>query len=71
MKELLKREKIMFYKTIRKTMYSTNFIFKCSFFHIAFYQIFKNWAILINHGSFFKGKDSLQLDHFEFLKMNQ
>ena len=30
---------------------------KC-FFHIASYQIFKNGAILINHGPFFQGKDS-------------
>ena len=48
----------------------TNFIFK-SLFHIASYQIFKNGAILINHGSFSQGKDSLQLDFFQFLKMNQ
>ena len=34
------------------------------FFHITFYQFFKNSVILINHGSFFQGKDSLQLDRF-------
>ena len=39
-------------------------------FHIAFYQIFKNGAILINHDSFFERKDSLQLDSFQFLKIN-
>ena len=27
--------------------------------------------ILINHGSFFQGKDSLQLDSLQVLKMNQ
>ena len=53
-------------------MHSTNFIFKCFFFfHIASYQIFKNGANLINYGSFFQGKDFLQLDRFKFLKMNQ
>ena len=43
----------------RKKWYLTNFIFASTFFHIAFYQIFKNGAILINHGSVFQGKDSL------------
>ena len=53
----------------RKIMYFTNFIFKCYFFfHVALNQIFKNGAILINRGSFFQGKDSLQLDRFEFLR---
>ena len=51
-------------------MYLTNFIFNCCFFHDAFYKIFKNNAILINHVSFFQGKDSLQLDGFQFLKIN-
>ena len=32
--------------------------------------MFRNDAILINHGSFIKEKDSLQLDRFQFLKMN-
>ena len=41
------------------------------FFNIAYYQIFKNGAILTNHRSFFQGEDSLQLDCFEYLKMNQ
>ena len=50
-------------------MYLTNFIFKC-FFYIAFYQIFKNATILINHGSFCQEKDSLQLDRFQFFKIN-
>ena len=52
-------------------MYLTNFIFKIFFLYIASYQLLKNGAILINHGSFFQGKDSLQLDSFQFLKMNQ
>ena len=38
------------------------------FFHIASYQIFKNGAILINHESFFQGKNFLQLDRFQFLE---
>ena len=41
------------------------------FFLIASYQIFKNYAILINYESLFQGKDSLQLDRIQFLKMNQ
>ena len=53
----------------RNVMYLTNFIFNCTVFHTAFYQIFKNSAILINRGSFFQGKDSLQLDLFQFLKI--
>ena len=40
------------------------------FYHIASYQIFENGTILISNGSFFQVKDSLQLDHFKFLKMN-
>ena len=51
-------------------MYLTNFICKCFFFHIASYQIFKNGAILINHGLFFQVKDSLQLNRTQFLKIN-
>ena len=46
-------------------------IFDRIFFLIASSQIFKNDAILINHGSFFQGEDSLQLDYFQFLEMNQ
>ena len=52
-------------------MYLTNFILNCTFLHIAFYQILKNGPILINRGSFFQGKESLQFYRFEFLKMNQ
>ena len=43
-------------------MYLTNFIFARTFFHIAPYQILKNDAVLMNHGSFFQEKISLQLD---------
>ena len=51
-------------------MFLTNFIFNCTFFLIGFYQIFLSGAILINLGSFFQGKDFLQLDHFQFSKIN-
>ena len=40
------------------------------FFIIALYQILKNYAILINYKSLFQEKDSLQLNHFQFSKMN-
>ena len=43
---------------------------RADFFHIASYQIFKNGVILINHRSIFQGKDSLQLDRFQFLEIN-
>ena len=33
-------------------------------------KFLKNNAILINHGTFFQQKDSLQLDRLQFLKMN-
>ena len=51
-------------------MHLTNFIFTQTFFLIASYQILKNDAILINHGPFFQKKDSLQLNRFQFSKMN-
>ena len=47
-----------------------NFIFAPTFFLIASYQILKNYAILINYKSLFQENDSLQLDRFQFLKMN-
>ena len=47
-----------------------NFVFAQTYFLIASSQIFKNDAILINHGSFFLEKDSLQHDRFLFLKLN-
>ena len=48
-----------------------NFIFDPTFFLIASYQIFKNYAILINYKSLFQEKYSLQLNHFQFSKMNK
>ena len=48
-----------------------NFIFTQTFFLIASYQILKNNVILINHGSLFQEKDSLQLNRFKFSKMNK
>ena len=47
-----------------------NFIFAQTYFLIASSQIFKHDAILINHGSFFYKKDSLQPDRFLLLKWN-
>ena len=52
-------------------MHLRNFIFTQTFFLIASYQIFKNDVILINHGSFFQERDSLQLDRFIFSKINE
>ena len=51
-------------------MHLTNFIFTQTFFLIISYQIFKN-VVLINHGSFFQENDSLQLNRFQFSKMNK
>ena len=47
------------------------FIFNRTFYLIASYQILKNNMILINYGSFFEEKDSLQLNRFQFSKMNK
>ena len=52
-------------------MHLTNFIFTQTFFLVASYQILKNDVILINHGSFFQEKGSLQFSHFQFSKMNK
>ena len=52
-------------------MHLTNFIFTRTFSLIASYQISKNDVILVNHGSFFQEKDSLQLNLFQFSKMNK
>ena len=52
-------------------MHLTNSIFTRTFFLIISYQIFKNDVILINHGSFFQEKDSLQLNRFQFSKINK
>ena len=40
-------------------------------FLIASSQIFKNDVILINHGSFFQEKDSLQFERCQFFKKNK
>ena len=53
-------EKIIFLKKNlknRKIISLINFIFDPTFFHIASYQFLKNYAILINHESFFQRKD--------------
>ena len=47
------------------------FYFYPNFFFTASYRILKNNVILINYGSFFQGKDSLQLIRFSFSKMNK
>ena len=52
-------------------MYSINFIFDRTFFLIILYQIFQNDVILMNHGSFFQGKDSLQRYRNQILTINQ
>ena len=41
------------------------------FFLIASYQILKNHSILLNYKSLFQEKDSLQLNHFQFSKMDK
>ena len=67
------KEKIIFHeKNLKheKIILLINFIFAQTYFLIASSQIFNNDAILINHGSLFLEKDSLQLDRFHFLKMN-
>ena len=48
----------------RKIILLINFIFDQTFFLIASYQILKNYAILINHESFFQRKDFPQLYRF-------
>ena len=68
------REKINFHKKNlkhRKIILLINFIFDPTFFLIASYQILKNYAILINYKSHFQEKDSLQLKHFQFSKINK
>ena len=54
----------------RKIILLINFSFAQTFFLIASSQIFKNYAILINHELFFQRKDFLQLDHFRFSRTN-
>ena len=52
-------------------MLSINFILVPPFFLLASYQILKNYAILINYKSLFPEKDSLELNHSQFSKMNK
>ena len=69
MKESLKSEKIdsniKNFNTWKNNVFN-KFYFCLNFFLIASYKILKNNAILINLGSFFQGKDSLQVDRFQF-----
>ena len=51
-------------------MHLTKFIFTRTFFLIASYQILQNDAILINHESIFKEKESSQLYRSQFLEIN-
>ena len=51
-------------------MHLTNVIFTRTFFLIASYQILENEVILINQRSFFWKKDSLQVNRFQFFKLN-
>ena len=73
LKGSFEREKIIFHeKNLKheKIILLINFILVQTHLLIASRKIFKNDAILINHGSFFSEKDSLQHDHFLFLKLN-
>ena len=68
------REKINFHEKnlkYRKIILLINFIFSTTFYLIASCQILKNYAILINYQSLLQEKDSLQLAHFQFSKMNK
>ena len=47
-----------------------NFIFTRTFFLITPYKILRNCVVLMNHGSFFEDKDSLQLYRSQFMKIN-
>ena len=67
-------EKINFHEKnlkYRKIILIINFIFYTNFFLIASYQILKNYAILINYKLLFQEKDSIQLNHSQFSKMNK
>ena len=73
LKGQLERETIIFHEKnlkCRKIMHLTDFIFTRNFFLIISYQILKNDVVLINHGSFFQEKDSLQHNRFQFSEMN-
>ena len=54
----------------KKIMHLINIIFTQPFFPIISYQILKNDVILINHGSFFQGKEFSQLYRSQFLEVN-
>ena len=54
----------------KKIKHLTNLIFTRTFFLIASKQILKNDVILIIRGSFLQEKDSLQLNSFQFCRMN-
>ena len=67
LKGYFEREKIILLEKNlkhRKIILLINFIFDPTFFLIASYQILKNYPILINHESFFQGKDFPQLHSF-------
>ena len=67
LKGYFEREKIILYEKNlkhRKLILLINFIFDPTFFLTASYQILKNYAILINHESFFQRKDFAQLHRF-------
>ena len=73
LKEWFDRKKIILHEKNlkhRKIILLINFIFDPNFFLIASDQILKNYAILINHESFFYRKDFPQLHRFWFLKIN-
>ena len=55
----------------KKIILLINFIIALTFFLTVSYQILKNDAILLNHGSFFQEKYSLQLNRLQFSKMNK
>ena len=54
----------------RKIMHLINCNFTWTFFLITSYEILKKDVILINHGSFFEEKESLQLYRSQFLEIN-
>ena len=73
MKGYFERENIILHEKNlkhRKIILLINFIFDPTFFLIASYQILKNYAILINHESFFQRKDVPQLHRFCLLKID-
>ena len=55
---------------MQKNNVFNKFYFCQTFFLIASYQILKNYAILINHESFFQKKESSQLYLYQFFEIN-